>query len=329
MPISPVAPSRPRSVDPSTPQVAQPPPRTGESNRSPARSPGTVLLLSQQPKRSRVGRAERKELTIEALELGKFDKDLDKLLKASAKINTIAAGIEKEGLNKYWRRDKAKTLGALKNLTDLSKSLVEIRNVLSKAVETSTGRKTEAALRYASKLLSAADLLAKLTDDSKLRALKKDPTDFDKAAAWASHVGDTFDAAGALLDFIPEGVLPGAVTATIKGLFKAPKNYIAAFTGILRVHYDRVDEAAGVSWETRRATVGEKEVWAGDLTGVYVDAHFIQPRGLQEFMTDNRKSIHGLDLWKVDEETGRALLATKLRNEGGNSTWIAFLESGR
>jgi hypothetical protein len=108
-------------------------------------------------------------------------------------------------------------------------------------------KKGSDAAKYVGYLLNAADFVVAAKDMElsidNLNASNGEAT----VNAWADSIGNLFDKAGGLIDLIPDGAVPGFFKSYWKGLFSAPKNYIAAFKTIMKEHYDIVNEEGHVN----------------------------------------------------------------------------------
>jgi hypothetical protein len=145
-------------------------------------------------------------------------------------------------------------------------------------------------------VLKSASLFANLADNSKLHAFMKDPTP-ENGHAWAWDVVDTFDSAAAM---VPSSI--PFFTPMVRGILKAPGNYIRAFETIMFYHLREVDLVVGPV-DKPTAAEGDKIVWEGALSRLYV----LADADLRTFMKQYQK-YEGIDLYEVSGELGRAHL---------------------
>lgn len=194
--------------------------------------------------------------------------------------------------------------------------------------------------------IEAADAILALSKTKAAADAFADKPSYDTASAWADQVGDAFEKAGALL---PVSALPSFMQQYFKGVFGAPKNYIAAFQGLMNQHYKGLDAATGVHWwqsgpsHHKAATPkeGGEAVWEGELTDVYIQATIADAvvrgdpnmkTGLPGYMRAHRK-VSGVDLWNVDSaRVGLGLLQAQIQSDASldgptQAAYLAFLSA--
>lgn len=256
---------------------------------------------------------------------------------AAAALDKTAKGLQEKGTHKYWFDDD-QLLQSAKNLQATASAMVK----LAKSIDGWAGDANKASLEKGSSALEHVDKVIKACEAvAAIRSLSLSSEEMAKKTneatvnQWADDVGGAFDKAGALIDLIPKGALPGFVVDYYKGLFSAPKNYIAAFKTMLRVHYGSIDKEAGLSGANHRAEdLGKTGLdWEGDLTGVFVNGYLL-PKAktgeeFQRYMLRRRKS-ENVDLFKVTVAVGKGVLmaaiARDLADEDpAKDAWVAHV----
>ena len=242
---------------------------------------------------------------------------------AATAFYDLGKKLEEKGIGGTFEFKDDKLIASAKNVTGIADGLMKLAN----AIDSWTGagnkesiEKGSKAVDYVSKIIDAADAILavkKLSVSAEEMAKKPNQATIE---AWADDVGNTFDKAGGLIGLIPSDGLPGFVTSYYKGLLSAPKNYITAFKTIMHARYDKLDMEAGISGSNQRANNwGTKTIeWEGDLVPLYIKAYF-QPKAkdgqtLQGFMKAHQK-IDGVDLYKANIATGKALLGAAIARE--------------
>lgn len=296
----------------------------------------SILVIQRQDKVD-----ESHEEAVKALDLAGYPESMApnaaKLASGAAKLVTVGQQLAKQGKGVFFD-DKA-ILNSAQSIIDTAKAITELGTGVtamckegSRLKSASEGLSKGADMTaHASRVVSAINLAASIADDSKLNDFLAKPDDPKKASEWAKHVGDTFTKASKLVDGIPDGLLPGFVVSYYKGLLSAPANYIAAFQAIMQARYDRIDAETGGSSADQKAVEGEKVVWEGPLSGLFIGATFVQPSGLQGFMLNNR-TIGGMDLYQTPYSVGKSLLASAVQGSGQltddqRSGWLNYLNS--
>lgn len=256
---------------------------------------------------------------------------------AAAALNQTAKGLQEKGTHKYWWDDD-QLLQSARNLQATAGAMVK----LAQSIDSWTGDSNKGALEKGSTALDHVDKVIKACEAvAAIRALNlssaqmADKTNEATVNQWADDVGNAFDKAGALIDLIPKGALPGFVVDYYKGLFSAPKNYIAAFKTMLRVHYGSIDKEAGISGANKRAEdLGKTGLdWEGDLSGVFISG-FMLPKTktgeeFQRYMLRRRKS-ENVDLFKVTVTVGKAVLLAAIDrdladDDPAKAAWVAYV----
>jgi len=176
------------------------------------------------------------------------------------------------------------------------------------------------AVDYLDKAIQAAETVQTMANaKASADAFAANPS-YETASAWADGVGDVFDKAGA---YLPTGALPSFMGDYFKGLFSAPKNYIAAFKGMMEQRYKGVEAATGVPFmgiaHNKGAWEGGGYVWEGEMTGLFIGAslsgdHMVANE-LQSYMRSHRK-IGGVDLYGINNPAvGAGLLQSQIEND--------------
>ena len=260
------------------------------------------------------------------------------VIKAGQDLIKLGTDIEAKGKH-YIRSNDTDLLATGKAVQDAGKATVD----LGSAIDKWSGNLNESALKDADKANKYFGYVLKALDTVKaanaaslsLDNMDKKPSQ-ESVEAWADNVGNLFDKAGGLIDLIPDGALPGFVADYYKGLFSAPKNYIAAFKRIMHAHYAAVDKDGevdlGKGERARNWGTGTTE-WEGKLSGVYVQAYFQQASAkagtLQAFMKAHQDE-DGLDLKTATLEAGKAALIHRVESnlawdDPARAAWVSFL----
>ena len=241
----------------------------------------------------------------------------DSMRSAASAIISAEAALEAEGKN------KDSFLKSVRNMKTIADSLLKLAREIDKwsgERQSENIAKGDAIMEKAGKLLEIAEAVEKIQGmNGKLDAFKKKPGP-DTARAWAKGVGQIFNDAAAL---VPSDGLPGFIPAMWKGLLSAPAAYIDAFLTMMDMHYDKIDDAAGITRETssgnsEKPFFGKRKGWRGDLTPIYM-AGFALPkaqgnRDFLDFMVDHVTS-EGPDLWTVKMSVGKAFLLAAVGRE--------------
>lgn len=274
---------------------------------------------------------------------GQLTAQIKNIYAAADSVNKIATDLEKKGVHKYWF-DDTQMLQSAKNLHGAASALIKLGKALDRGdPNKETLEKGSKALEYVDKAIKAAEAVGAIRSLSLATENLEKSTNEDTVNAWADSVGDAFDKAGALIDLIPKDAIPGFIVDYYKGLFSAPKNYIAAFKTMMKVHYGSIDKEAGISGgKVKAEDLGKTGLdWEGDLSGIFVNAYF-QPKSkqneeLQRYMLRHRTS-EGVDLFKVNVAVGKAVLsaaiARDLESDGpdgdpAKDSWTAFLANSK
>jgi len=262
-----------------------------------------------------------------------------KNLKAVADaINKVGTDLEKKGVHEYWFDDK-QMLQSAKNLHATAGAILKLATALDRGdVNKGTLDKGNTVIDYADKVMKAGEAVAAIRNLSLSSENLEKKTSEATVNAWADGVGDAFDKAGALIDLIPKGALPGFVTDYYKGLFSAPKNYIGAFKTLMKVHYGSIDKEAGISHADRQAEdLGKTGLnWEGDLTTLFVGGYVLPKSGAGEFqryMVNHRKE-GGIDLYAADLQVGKAVLTTAIvrdisEDDPARDAWVTYVAQSK
>jgi hypothetical protein len=269
--------------------------------------------LAQRQPIQREGNVER---PINSIDLSGIAPNANKVKEAAAKILDVATTVRKDG--EHWYGDEKDKINMAANLTDMASKMTSAASAMENMTRGLDGGKLEGpaeVLDKATKLLRAVDFLGSIDPNHpSLVAFKNDPGDFTKASAWATQIGESFSKASELIpDSIPG--LPGFIPQYFKGLLSAPKNYIQVFIALQQDRINKIDSETGGSSADQRVSEGDRSVWEGPLSGVFYGAFFVQPPGLQGFMTANRH-IGGVDLWKTSLSYGKALILGAVQGVG-------------
>jgi hypothetical protein len=254
---------------------------------------------------------------------------------AADAINKIGTELEQKGTSKYWFDDK-QMLQSAKNLHGTASAMMKLATALDRGdVNKASIEKGNKALEYVDKVIKAADAVGAIRNLSLATEKMEEKTNQASVEAWADSVGEAFDKAGALIDYIPKGAIPGFVADYYKGLFSAPKNYISAFKTLMKIHYGAIDKEAGISGSSRRATdLGRTGLdWEGDLTSMFVGS-YTQPRSkggeeLNRYMLKHRKRDR-VDLFDVTLPVGKAVLTAYIESDladddPAKQAWITYV----
>ncbi|HWE72359.1 MAG TPA: hypothetical protein VG328_04310 [Stellaceae bacterium] len=269
----------------------------------------------------------------------------DDLLSRAARIKALAEkfykvseDLDSKGHHWLWSND-TDVLASAKTINDMAKALAILASEIdswSNSPNKDAIKKGSDAAKYVGYLLNAADFVVAAKDMElsidNLNASKGEAT----VNAWADSMGNLFDKAGGLIDLIPDGAVPGFMKDYWKGLFSAPKNYIAAFKTIMKEHYDIVNEEGHVNTgdgqQAYNLGMAQTE-WRGALTGIYVGA-FTLPKNtagqtLQEFMRKHQDE-DGLDLYKAPLQAGKETLCHRIEaNLAGDDpaleAWLSYV----
>ena len=259
---------------------------------------------------------------------------------AAEAIFKIGTDVEEKGAKKFWFDDK-QMLQSAKNLHSTASGLVTLAKALDRGdVNKVPLEKGSQALDYADTVVKAAEAVAAIRSMSLSTQALEDKTNEATVNAWADSIGETFDKAGALIDIIPKGALPGFAVDYYKGLFAAPKVYISAFKTLMAVHYGAIDKEAGLSHaDLQAADLGGTGLdWEGDLTFIFSNGYTL-PKStgavaeFQRYMLAHRKT-EGADLWKVTVPVGKALLTTAIArdlsdDDDAKNAWLAYVGNGK
>jgi hypothetical protein len=244
----------------------------------------------------------------------------------AAKLSSVAAQIKAKGKGVILSdNDK---LAAASLLADVANKVTSLASAFE-AVPSQLAGKTE----NISNAFKAADFIANLLDDKTLKEMEASPNDYSKAKAWANHTADVFKKAG---DLIPDKIA-GINTVWLsyfKLLFASPAIFINAFSSLLEKRYETIDKETGLTGTKYRqsAVEGEKRVWEGELSGVFIGAQFADadsPEKLQDFMHGHRE-IGGLDLYALKKDVGKALLISEIEKQASldqkvKDRWVKYL----
>jgi hypothetical protein len=206
-------------------------------------------------------------------------------------------------------------------------------------VESSLIASDAKAVEYLDKAIQAAETIQTLAKAKAAADAFKAKPDYETASAWADQIGDVFDKAGA---YIPTGALPSFMGDYFKGLFSAPKNYIAAFKGMMEQRYKDVEAVTGVKFGGVEHNKGAydllegKYTWEGEMSGIFIGAAMSgDPRvanGLQSYMRNHQKAV-GVNLYKInDPKVGLGLLQAEIEADESLSpedkaAYLAYLGS--
>ncbi len=253
---------------------------------------------------------------------GKLTVAVKDIHSAAAAINKLATDLEQKGAKKYWFDDE-QMLQSAKNLHGTASAMVKLAKALDLGdVNKESLEKGSTALDHAEKIIGAAEAVGALRNLSLATENLDDKVTEASVNAWADSVGAGFDKAGALIDLIPKGAIPGFVTDYYKGLFSAPKNYIAAFKTLMSIHYGTIDKEVGRSGADHQAEdLGKTGMnWEGFLSTMFVHGYFLpksqaaKDNDFQHYMQAHRTSEH-VDLYKVSLQVGKAVLTAAIQRD--------------
>lgn len=270
---------------------------------------------------------------------GKLTAQVKEIYAAAAAIDKVATDLEQKGASKYWFDDK-QMLQSAKNLHGTASAMIKLGKALDlgDTNKAALGRGSTA-LDYADNVIKAAEAVGAIRNLSLSTKNLEEKTSEATVNAWADSVGDAFDKAGGLIDYIPKGAIPGFVLEYYKGLFSAPKNYINAFKTMMKVHYGAIDKEAGISGSKHKAEdLGKTGLdWEGDLTDMFAGGYTLPKSKVSEefmrYMLKHRKS-EGLDLFDVTLAVGKGVLTAAIERDlddedPAKAKWVAYVGSSR
>jgi hypothetical protein len=231
-------------------------------------------------------------------------------------------------------------LQSAKNLRDTAGAMLKLATALDRGdVNKDSLGKVNNALDHGEKLIKAAEAVGALRNLSLATDNLNERVSEASVNAWADSVGDAFDKAGGLIDLIPKGAIPGFVNDYYKGLFSAPKNFIAAFKALMGVHYGTIDKESGISRKDHQAEdLGKTGLdWEGGLSSLFAGG-FALPKAktgetFQRYML-SRRETEGVDLFTVTPYLGKAVLRAAIARDisvedPAQNAWTSYVAGAK